>query len=74
MSEYGSAAEERGHHVSSPISVPWVVGAALVSGLGVLVLWQGVTTLGWYYFVGGSLLVLVGVLMFLNDRAGLDHA
>jgi hypothetical protein len=74
MSEYGTATEEHAHHVSSPISVPWVVGASVISGVGVLSLWQGVTTLGWYYFVGGSLLVLLGILMFLNDRAGLDHA
>lgn len=74
MSEYGPAHEERAHHVSSPISVPWVILASLIAAGGLLLLWQGATTLAWYYFVGGSLLVLIGFLMLMNDRAGLDHA
>jgi hypothetical protein len=74
MSEYGAPSEEHAHHVSSPISVPWVVLASLISAVGLLLLWQAVTTLLWYYFGGGALFVLVSVLMFLNDRAGLDHA
>jgi hypothetical protein len=74
MSEYAGTAEEHGRHAVSPISVPWVVGAALLAAAGLLVLWQAVTTIEWVYFVIGTLLVFVSTLMFLNDRAGLDHA
>ncbi|MGA8543106.1 MAG: hypothetical protein WB947_06185 [Thermoplasmata archaeon] len=74
MSEYGHSSEEHAPHVSSPISVPWVVAAALISATGILSLWWGAEQIDWPYFVIGTLLVLVAVLMFLNDRAGLDHA
>jgi hypothetical protein len=74
MSEHATAAEGHAHHVSSPISVPWVIAASLIAAAGLLVLWQGATTLDPIYFLGGPVLVLIATLMFLNDRAGLDHA
>ncbi|MGI0071958.1 MAG: hypothetical protein ACRECT_07860 [Thermoplasmata archaeon] len=74
MSEYGGASEEPAPHAVSPISVLWVIVASVISAAGLLVLWVAVTDLDWVYFVLGPLVVLVGVLMFLNDRAGLDHA
>ncbi|MGA8303946.1 MAG: hypothetical protein WA691_00745 [Thermoplasmata archaeon] len=73
MSEYSGAPEEHAHHVSSPISVVWVVVASLLSGVGLLLIWMWLTTFSWT-FSFGPLLVFVGVLMFLSDRAGLDRA
>jgi hypothetical protein len=73
MSEYADAAGTKEHHVRSPISIPWVVGAALLSGVGITLLWWWVTTFQWLFF-SGVLFVLAGSMMFLNHRAGLDHA
>jgi hypothetical protein len=74
MSEYGSAhAEEHGHGVASPISVPWVVAAAILCALGLSLIWYWLTTFDWIYFTG-PFVVLAGALMLMNHRAGLDHA
>jgi lipoprotein signal peptidase len=70
MSEYGEA---HGHVERSPISVGWVVLASLVCGAGIFFLWLWLDTFDWLYFPG-FVLVIVGAIMFLNDRAGLDHA
>ena len=74
MSEYGAASEGHAHHVSSPISVTWVVLASLLCAAGLLILWWGLMMLSWPYFVLGPWFVLAGCLMFLNPRAGWDHA
>jgi hypothetical protein len=74
MSEYGGPSESHPHHVSSPISLPWVVLASLLCGLGLfLVLGLWLATFEWIYFVG-VIPVFLGGLMFLSPRAGLDHA
>jgi hypothetical protein len=74
MSAHATMPDGHPHHVSSPISVPWVIVASLAAAAGLLLLWQAVTTMNPLYFLGGPILVLIGTLMFLNDRAGLDHA
>lgn len=74
MSEYAVKSEDHSHHVSSPISVLWVVVASLVCAGGLTALWWGLMIISWPYFVAGPLLVLLGTLMLLNPRAGLDHA
>jgi hypothetical protein len=77
MSDYGGApSHEVAHgsaHEVSPISVPWVVLASVICGIGITLMWQFVTTFNFLYFLGAPL-ILVGALMFLNERAGLDHA
>ena len=77
MSDYGTApSHETAHgaaHDVSPISVPWVVFASVVCGVGITLMWQFVTTFNFLYFLGAPL-VIAGGLMFFNDRAGLDHA
>lgn len=73
MSGYGAPSEPPAHHAVSPISVPWVVLASVLCGLGLLLVWMWLTTFQWVYFTG-IIPVFVGGLMFLNDRAGLDHA
>ena len=74
MSGHATAGEDAGHHAVSPISVPWVVLASLLCGLGLyLVLGLWLLTFQWIYFTG-IIPMIVGGLMFLNERAGLDHA
>ena len=57
----------------SPISIPWVIVASLLAGLGVfsMVLW--LYTFQWIYF-GGILPILTGTLMMFDRRAGADSA
>jgi hypothetical protein len=73
MTQPAGASEGHGHHAVSPISVPWVVVASVLCGLGLLLLWMWLTTFQWIWF-SGVIPILVGGLMFFNDRAGLDHA
>jgi hypothetical protein len=74
MSEYSVHAPDHAHHVSSPISVPWVVVASILCSVGLTLLWWGLMTISWPYFVVGPLVVLAGTVMLLNPRAGWDHA
>ncbi len=74
MSEYATGAGDHSHHVSSPISVTWVVAASLLCAVGLTLLWWGLMTISWPYFVLGPLFVFAGTLMLLDQRAGLDHA
>jgi hypothetical protein len=74
MSEYAAPAEAKGHHVRSPISVLWVVAASILSGLGLVLLWWFLEVFQLVWLGGGILLVLVGCLMFMDRRAGWDHA
>ncbi len=73
MSGYSAAHDEHAHHVSSPISVPWVILASVLAAAGLAMISFWLTTFNWIFFAG-PFLVLLSVLMFLNDRAGLDHA
>jgi hypothetical protein len=78
MSEYGGASEPHSgpphaHVEKSPISVGWVVLAAVLCGLGLVGVWWWVTTFNWLFFPS-IVLVFGGGLMFFNDRAGLDRA
>ncbi len=69
MSEYGAHSPV----AKSPISVGWVVLAALMCGFGLFLVWLFITTFDWIYFPGAALVIL-GAIMFLSERAGLDHA
>jgi hypothetical protein len=74
MSEYGGTSEpHHGHVQRSPISVAWVIAAAVICGLGLLGVWWWLETFDWLFFPS-LFLVIGGALMFMNDRAGLDHA
>jgi hypothetical protein len=77
MSEYGDPAAAKEHHDRSPISVLWVIAASLLCGVGIFFLWYWLWDLpsaaAWPWFSGVAF-VFVGSLMFLNPRAGWDHA
>jgi Na+/proline symporter len=73
MSEHAAAEEGHKLHGVSPISIPWVVLASLLCGGGLTLLVAWLATFQWIFFVG-VIPVFIGALMFLNDRAGLDHA
>ncbi|MCI4365496.1 MAG: hypothetical protein L3K10_05490 [Thermoplasmata archaeon] len=74
MSGYGTPPAAVSHgHVSSPISVPWVVLSAVLVGVGLFFVWWWVTTFDWLYFLGVAPCVLGGLMLF-SRRAGLDSA
>jgi hypothetical protein len=77
MSGYGAAVHEasEGHvrHKGGPISVPWVLLAGLLIGVGLAIMYY------WLYdfslvFLAGPVFIVVGALMFFSPRAGLDRA
>ena len=73
MTEQVTVPVGHGEHAISPISVPWVVAAALISAAGLFVIWWWLYTFN-LEFAWGPFLVFIGCLMFLNPRAGWDHA
>ncbi|MGD0256505.1 MAG: hypothetical protein ABSB90_01305 [Thermoplasmata archaeon] len=74
MSGYGERHSTPPHrHVSSPISVPWVVAAALLIGLGLTLLAYVLVTFDLLYFLG-IVPCVVGGLMLFSRRAGVDSA
>jgi hypothetical protein len=73
MSEYAGASAPHGQVERSPISVGWVILASVICGIGLIGVWWYVTTFDWLYFPS-IVLVIGGAMMFLSDRAGLDHA
>jgi hypothetical protein len=68
-----AAASEHGHAQRSPISVPWVIAAALLIGAGIWVLSYMLLEFDGFYLIGIAPVVL-GSLMLFDKRAGLDHA
>jgi len=73
MTEHAAGGAEHGHGVASPISVLWVIAASLIAAAGLFLIAMWLLTFMWVYFLG-PFLVLASILMFLNRRAGLDHA
>ncbi|HXW66487.1 MAG TPA: hypothetical protein VEL82_01180 [Thermoplasmata archaeon] len=73
MASYGSAHGGHGHVTKSPISVAWVVLAALLGGAGIFLIFEWLFTFNWVFFPGIAL-VIGCTLMLLDRRAGLDHA
>jgi hypothetical protein len=73
MAEASAAHGESGAHAAGSISVAWVILCALMIGIGVglIAYWQ--ITQNWLYFAGIVPTILGGV-MLLSPRAGLDHA
>jgi Na+/proline symporter len=57
----------------SAISIPFVVLAALLIGVGILALVYWLVTFDWLYF-GGLIPSLTGALMLFHPRAGADRA
>lgn len=57
----------------SPVSIPWVILASLLAGIGIfsMVLW--LYTFQWIYF-GGILPIITGTLMMFDRRAGANSA
>jgi hypothetical protein len=74
MSEYGGTSEpHHGHVERSPISVPWVIAASVICGIGITGVWWFITTFDFLYFPF-AFVVIGGAIMFMSPRAGLDHA
>lgn len=73
MAEAATSHAEPDAHTPVPISVAWVVLASLMIGigLGLVAYWQ--ITQDWLYFAG-IVPAILGGIMLLSPRAGLDHA
>ncbi|MHB1435780.1 MAG: hypothetical protein ACYCPN_07030 [Thermoplasmata archaeon] len=75
MSGYGSHAPAHGAHPKTPLSVPWIVAAAVLIGIGLTVMsyfLTYITTTADWTLIPGSVLLAVGFWMLMNRRAGLD--
>jgi hypothetical protein len=74
MSGYGEAHPATPHgHARSPISVGWVVVAAVLMGVGIFMLAYFLLTFNLLLFLG-ILPCVIGGLMLFSPRAGLDRA
>jgi hypothetical protein len=74
MSGYGDSHSAPSHaHAKSPISVGWVVFAAVLIGIGLLLIAYFLLTFNLLYFIGIAPCV-VGGLLFFSRRTGLDSA
>ena len=65
-----------GHHgadAPNTISIPWVIGASLLMGIGLFLISVWIVTFNILYF-GGVFVVVVGALMVISPRMGSDHA
>jgi membrane-bound ClpP family serine protease len=62
-------------HVSVPgtISIPWVIAAAVLVGVGLLILLYFLLSFNWLYLVGVAPVVVGGMMLF-DRRAGPDHS
>ena len=74
MSGYGAAPHgAHAKHPGGPISVPWVLLAGLLIGIGLLVLAYMLVSFNVEY-LSGAVLVVVGGLMLFSPRAGANRA
>ncbi len=70
MAGYADAAHVA---VKSPVSIPWVVLASALAGLGVFAMVLFLYTFQLIY-LGGILPIVTGTLMLFDRRAGADSA
>ena len=65
-----------GHHAGdapNTISIPWVIAASLLMGVGLFLISVWIVTFDFLYLLG-IFVVLVGALMIVSPRMGSDHA
>ncbi|MCI4331886.1 MAG: hypothetical protein L3K19_08615 [Thermoplasmata archaeon] len=72
MAHSAAGAASHGSSVST-ISVPWVIAAALLIGVGLFIISYFMVTFQFVY-LGGIALVVGGGFMLFDERAGPDHA
>jgi hypothetical protein len=72
-SSHRQATGPSGHGAPNSISVPYVVLASVVMGLGLMLTFTWLITFDWLYFPG-VVVVVVGAVMMLSPRMGSDHA
>ncbi len=58
---------------ASQISIPWVIFAALLCGIGLFLLSYFLTYFYWPAFSGAAFVIVGGILLF-NRRTGIDRA
>jgi UDP-N-acetylmuramyl pentapeptide phosphotransferase/UDP-N-acetylglucosamine-1-phosphate transferase len=62
--------EDLPHH---RINLPWVIGAAILCGIGLTLTFLWLIDFQWKWFPGVAISV-VGFLLFFDRRAGIDRA
>jgi membrane-bound ClpP family serine protease len=70
---YSARPAAHGTPGSDTLSLPWVVGASLLMGLGLFLLSVWLVTFDLLYFSGAAA-VVIGALMILDPRMGADHS
>jgi hypothetical protein len=67
------SAAAHGSHAPNSISLPWVLLASILMGIGVLLIVLWIVTFNFLYFTG-VFVVLAGFLMVFDPRMGSDRA
>jgi hypothetical protein len=70
---YSARPKVAAHAAGDTQSIPWVIGAALLMGLGLFLISTWILTFNFLFFAGFPILI-VGALMILDPRMGADHA
>jgi hypothetical protein len=66
--------EEREETTPNTLSVPWLVVAAVLIGLGLFALFVWVIDYSQWIWFGGIAPLVIGALMLFNKRAGSNQA
>ncbi|HEV8050180.1 MAG TPA: hypothetical protein VGP88_06260 [Thermoplasmata archaeon] len=61
------------HDAPNSISVPFVLLASVLMGIGLMLIFTWLITFDWLFFPG-VLVVAIGAFMMLSPRMGSDHA
>jgi hypothetical protein len=70
---YSARPKTAAHSAGDTQSIPWVVGACVLMGLGLWLISTWLITFNFLFFTGFPVLV-VGAFMILDPRMGADHA
>ncbi|MCI4369360.1 MAG: hypothetical protein L3K09_07360 [Thermoplasmata archaeon] len=73
MSDYPTAHPVDAEHPPNSISVPFVIAAAVLIGVGLFAMAAFLITFTWLYFLG-ILPVLAGALLLFDPRSGSDRS
>jgi hypothetical protein len=73
MAAHGEAVAEASSADGGHLSIPLTIGAAVIAGLGILLVAYWLITFRWIYF-GGTVLVAGGAYLLFTRATGPDHA
>jgi len=73
MSESAATAEAPSAHATSSVSIPFVIGAAVLVGIGIMGMAYWLITFHWV-FLASVLPLAAGGLLLFSKGSGPDHA